>query len=115
MERRGVALAFTDQRDVNAHKIRLAKGVFKRDILDPGLFLLDAAGVAEIHLLLNRLYVFVILIRRVVAKNVHVEAGALLNHRESYAAGANNRDGLPGNFVPEERQKRVPESPLLIA
>ena len=56
-----------------------------------------------------------ILIGRVVAQDVHVEAGALLDQRQPDAPGANHGDGLARNLVAEKRQVGMPETPLLFA
>ncbi len=56
-----------------------------------------------------------ILIRRVIAKDVHVESGAFLNHRKANAASADDGDCLAGDLVAEEWQERVPRRPFLFA
>jgi hypothetical protein len=56
----------------------------------------------------------VILVGRIEAENVHVEAGTLFDHRLPDAAGANDSDGFTCHFVAEERQVGVPVSPLIV-
>ena len=65
------------------------------------------------HHLLNRADVLVILICRVKAEHVHVEAGAFLDHGEADTPGANDGDGFSGHFVAEKGQVGVPISPLI--
>src|SRR5881394_4088312 len=97
-----VALVLAYQRHVHADEIRLAQRVVERHVLDLGFFLLNAARVAKIYRLLNRVYVFTILISRVVAEDIHVESSALLDHGQADTAGADNRDGFAGNFIAQE-------------
>src|SRR4051794_25994928 len=54
------------------------------------------------------------MIRRVVAQDVHVETGALLNHCQSNSPGANNRDRLASHLIAEEWKKWVPGWPFLL-
>ena len=56
-----------------------------------------------------------ILIRRVVAKDVHVESGTFLDHRQADAARADDGDGFARDLVAKERQERMPRRPLLFA
>ena len=112
---RRLALAFAQQRYVHADEVSVAQRFFKRHVLDPVLLFRDAARVAQVHRFLNRLHVFVILVGRVVAQHVHVEAGALLDHGQADASGADDRDGFAGDFVSEKRQIRMPVSPLVFA
>ena len=70
--------------------------------------------MAQVHQLLDGGDVLVIVIGRVVAQHVHVEAPALLNHRQSDASGANDGDGLACDLVAKEGEKRVPRWPLLL-
>src|SRR5437773_7045563 len=109
-----VALALSYQRYVHADEIRLTQCLFQRDILDPGLLFLNAAGVPQIHTLLNCVYILVVLIGRVVAENIHVETGAFLDHGESNPTRADNRDSLARDFIAKEWQIGVPESPLVV-
>ena len=48
-------------------------------------------------------------------ENVHVEADALLDHSETNAPGANDSDGLSGDFVSQEWKIGMPCTPLLVA
>ena len=93
---------------MNAHVISAAKCLLEFYVLDPALLLLDSLGVAQVHQLLDGGDVLVIVIGRVVAQHVHVEARALLNHRQSDASGANDGDGLACDLVAKEGEKRVP-------
>src|SRR5579859_2229081 len=115
MEGRRRAFAFPNQRNVNADEIRPAQRLFKRDVLDPGLLLLNAARMAQVHRLLNALDELVVLVRRVVAQDVHVESGALLDHRQADAPSPDDRKRLSGDLVPEEGKIRMPESPVVLA
>src|SRR5262249_2265161 len=76
---------------------------------------LNAARVAQIHQFLNGFEVVVILIRRIVAEDVHVEAGALLDHGQPDASGADDRYCLAGDFVAEKWEIRMPEAPRVLA
>ena len=100
---------------MHADEIGFAQSVFEAYILDPVLIFGNAASVAQVHGLLYGLDVVVILIGRVVAEHVHVEAGAFLDHRQADAPGADDGDGLACNFVAEKGQIRVPVSPLIVA
>ena len=75
-----VGFAFAQQRHVDAHVIGAAQRFFDLDIFDPRFVFLDSTRVPQIHRLLDRGDVFVVLIRRIVTKNVHVEPGAFLDH-----------------------------------
>jgi hypothetical protein len=56
-----------------------------------------------------------VLIRRVIAKNIHIESGAFLDHRQPNAPSANDRNRLTCNFIAQKRQIRMPESPLVFS
>ena len=112
---RSCALARTQQRHVHADKVGFAQSVFKRNILDPISFFRNTARVPQIHLFLNGFDVVVILVGRVVAQHVHIEAGAFLDHGQSDTSRADDRDRFPGDFVPQKRQVRMPVSPLVLA
>ena len=71
--------------------------------------------VAKIHGLLDGPHIIVILVCRVVAQNVHVEAGTFLDHRQADAASADDCDRLAGDLVSEKRKIRVPGPPFLLA
>ena len=77
---------------MDAHVIGPTQRVFDIDIFDPRLVFLDSARVSQIHRLLNRGHVFMVLIRRVVTKNVHVEARALLDQRQPDPSCADDRN-----------------------
>src|SRR6266700_5251736 len=94
-----VALALSNERYVHADEIRLTQCFFQRDILDPSLLFLNAAGLPKVHSFLNCIYILVVLISGVVAENIHVESGTLFDHRQPDAARADDRDGLAGHFV----------------
>ena len=76
---------------------------------------MNASRIAQVHRLLNGFYVFVILVCRVIAQDVHVKTGTFLDHRKTNAAGADNRDGFASYFVAEEGEIWVPESPFVLA
>src|SRR5437762_1421255 len=84
-------------------------------VFDPGLLVLNAARVAQVHQILNGGDELLVLIRRVVAKHIHVEPRTFLNHRQADAAGADDGDGFARNFIAEERQERMPRRPFLFA
>ena len=56
-----------------------------------------------------------VLVRRVVAEDIHIEAGALLDQRQADSSGADHRDGLAGYLVTEERKIGMPRAPLVFA
>src|SRR5579884_3423548 len=56
-----------------------------------------------------------VLVRRVVAQDVHVETCALFYERQTDAAGADDRDGLTGDLVAEKWEIRVPRTPVVFA
>src|SRR6266496_605728 len=107
-----VALALSYQRYVHADEIRLTQCFFQRGILDPGLLFLNAAGLPKVHSFLYRVYILVVLISRIVAKNIHIESSTFLDHGQADTAGADNRDGFAGDFIAQEGQIRMPEAPI---
>ena len=56
-----------------------------------------------------------ILIRRIIAKNVHVKTRTLLNHRKADPPGSNHGDGFARDFIAKERQEWMPRRPPLFA
>src|SRR5579872_2209236 len=100
---------------MHADEICVAQRVLEFDIFDPGFIAGYSARVAEVHSFLSGFDVFVILVGHVIAQNVHIESGALFNQRQTNAPGADDRDGLSGNFVAEKRQVWMPISPLVFA
>src|SRR5215470_5581669 len=100
---------------MHADEVSAGEGFVQRYVLDPCFFAADSAGMTQIVRFLNTLDVFAVLVGRIVAENVHVEAGALLDHRQPDSAGADDGNGLSGNFVAKEWQVRMPESPLVLA
>ena len=110
-----VALSFAEQGHVNADEIGVLQRIFKRNILDKCFLFSDAARQTQVFHFLDGFDVIVILVGRVVAQDVHVEAVALFNHGEADAAGADNSNRLAGNFVSEERQIRMPIAPFVFA
>src|SRR5260370_792792 len=115
MVSRRLALSLPEQGDVHADKIRLSQRFFERYVLDPGLLFLDAARMAQVHRLLNRVYIFMVLISRVVTENIHVKPSTLFDHRQANAARADDRDRLASCFVPQKRQIGMPEAPPVFA
>ena len=85
---------------MHTHKIRSSQRLFKRHIFDPRLFFCKPAGVAEIVHLLHRLHERMILIRRVIAQNIHIEPNALLDESQPDAPRPDHRHSLPGNLIP---------------
>ena len=100
---------------MNADVVRVFERFIEGNILDEGLFFRHAAGIAQVFDFLDGLDVLVILIGGVVAKHVHVEAGALLDHGQANAAGADDGDRLAGDFVAQKRQVGMPIVPLVAA
>ena len=109
------AFSRTQQRHMYADEVSFAEGIFEPCVLDPVLFPRDAARMAQIHVLLNSSDVIVVLISRVVAQHVHVEAGAFLDDGQPDASRADDRDGLARYLVAQKRQVRMPISPLVVA
>src|SRR5580698_3146437 len=109
------ALALTKQWHVYADEISITQCLFESHVLDPALFLRYTARMAQVHNLLNCFHVVVILINRVVAQDVHVEAATLLDHSQADSSRADDRDGLSGYFIAKERKVRMPLSPLVVA
>src|SRR5437588_5705278 len=56
-----------------------------------------------------------VLVGRIVAEDVHVEAGALLDHCQANASGSDDRYGLAGDLVAEKWQVGMPVVPLVFA
>ncbi len=83
--------------------------------MDLCLLALNAMLLAKVHEALNGVDVLVILVRGIVAADVHVEGGTFLDHRQADASGTDHGDRLAGDFVAQERQIGMPESPLLVA
>src|SRR5947207_12431039 len=110
-----VGLPFPQERHMQSHVISSAQSILEFYILDPSLLLLNAVCVPEIHQLLDRRDELVILINRVVTKDIHIEPGAFLDHRQTDAAGADNRDGFARDLIAKEWQKRMPRGPFLVA
>src|SRR5215468_9205816 len=95
--------------------IGISQRVLELDILDPGLLFLNTPRMAQVHQLLNPLDKFVILIRRVIAKNIHVESGTFFDHRQADAPRSNDGDGFARNLVAEKWQEWMPRRPFLFA
>ena len=55
------------------------------------------------------------MISRIIAEDIHVEAGALLDHGQPNPSRADNRDRLTGYLITQERKKRMPRWPPLLA
>src|SRR5581483_11801313 len=99
----------------HAHKVRSPQGLFESHVPDPGPVLHQPPGVPKIMNLLHGLDESIILIRRVVAQNIHVEPDTLLNEGLPDTAGPNYRHGLSGDLIPEKGQVRMPEAPLVLS
>ena len=100
---------------MQSHVISSAQSILEFYILDPSLLLLNAVCVPEIHQLLDRRDELVILINRVVTRDIHIEPGAFLDDRQTDAASADNRDGFARDLIAKEWQKRMPRRPFLFA
>src|SRR5438552_4616054 len=98
---------------MNTHVVSATQRFLELHVLDPGFLFLGPLCVAQIHQLLNGSDVLVVVIRRVIAKNIHVKTRALLDHGQADAAGADDRDRLVRDFVAEEWQEWMPRRPLL--
>src|SRR5207249_5091523 len=81
---------------------------------DPDLLFGNPARVPQIHGLLDRADELMILIRRIVAKHIHIGPGTLLDHRQPDAPRPDDRDRLPRNFITQKRQIRMPIAPLVL-
>ena len=103
-----VRLAFTQQRHVNRHVIGVAQCLFELDVFDPSPLLLDSARLAQVHHFLDSGDELVVVIRRIVTKNIHVESRAFLDHCQTDASGADDGNSFTGDFVAKERQKGMP-------
>ena len=93
---------------MNGDVISAAQRLLEFHIFDPGLLLLNPERVAQVHHVLDGGDKLVVVVRRIVAKNVHVESGAFLDHRQTNTACADDGDGLAGDLVAEERQEWMP-------
>src|SRR5215472_8311236 len=94
-------------------EIRATERLFQLGVANPAFLVANAAGVAEILYLLDRLHVIMILIGRVVAQDVHVESSALFDHRQTDSPRADDRNCLASDFIAQKRQIRMPETPLV--
>src|SRR5437764_11473596 len=94
-----VGLALAQQWHVNAYVIGAAHRFFESYVFDGSLFLLNAAGVAQVHQLLNGGDILLVMKSRVVAKDVHFEPRTFLYHGQADAARADDRDGFSGDLV----------------
>ena len=79
---------------MHADEIGFGECGFKPHVLDLRFIFLNAALTSEIHQGLNSSNVFVVLVRRVVAQDVHVHSGALLDHRQADSPGADDCNRL---------------------
>src|SRR6202035_1423159 len=98
---------------MHADEVSVAQRLAEVDIFDPVFVVRYSARVAQVHGFLDGFDEFVILISRVVAQNVHIEAGALFDQRQPDASRADDGDRFAGNFIAEEWQVRMPVSPLV--
>ena len=115
MKGRLVRFAFTQKRHVDAHVICAAERLLELDISDRRFLLLDSARVTQIHQLLDSSNIAVVMISRVIAKNIHVEARAFLDHGQPDSSRADDGDRLARHLVAEKRQERMPRRPGLFA
>src|SRR5579864_1476220 len=67
--------------------------------------------MSQTHDLLYGCNKFTILALWIVAQNVHIEAGALPDHRLADAAGPDYSHGFAADLVSQKRQKRMPPAP----
>src|SRR5580704_14286336 len=100
---------------MHADEIGFAQSLFESYILDPVLLPRNATRVSQVHVLLDGVYVIVVLIGRVVAQHVHVEAGALLDHSQPNASRADDGDGFARDFVSQKWKVGMRISPLIVA
>src|SRR5689334_20061237 len=56
-----------------------------------------------------------VLVCRVVAQDVHIHAGALLDHGQADPAGANDGHSLPSDFISQKGKERMPCTPTFFA
>src|SRR5579871_2617747 len=98
---------------MDAHIVRLLQRLFEGHILDPGFLAHEPVRMPQRINLLDRSYKRLVLVRRVIAQRVHVEADTLLDERQSNPASANDLDGLASHFVAQKRQVWMPESQLV--
>src|SRR5258708_1737242 len=108
------ALAFSNQWNVDTDEIRSSESRVEVDVLDPGLFFGQAPGKREIFDLLHALHEVLVFEDGVVAEDVHIESGTFPDHRLADSSCSNNSNGLSRDFVSEERQVRVPKTPLML-
>src|SRR5215813_2227772 len=104
-----------NQRHMNAHVISAAESLFEAHVLYGRALLLQVLFVPKIHQFLYSLHEAVILIGGIEAPNVHVEAGALADHRLPDASGADYGDRLPCHFVSQKWQKWMPRTPQVLS
>src|SRR5437588_1455875 len=109
------AFALADERHMHAYKIALVQRLGKTTVTDAGLVPLQPMLLAKIHQELHPLNELVIVISRIVADHVHVEAGAFANHRLADASGADDGNRLAAYFIAQKWQKWMPRAPALLA
>src|SRR5581483_7262829 len=100
---------------MHAYKVRLPDRLFEANVFDPRRLALKPALEAQVHQLLNSGHKFAVLLARAIAQDVHVEPRALLDERLPNSTRANHGNRFARNFVAEERQVRMPKSPLVVA
>src|SRR6516165_8241344 len=115
MQRGRRSLARTDEWNMHADVVSLLQRFFQRHVLNSRLILLQRALMAKIHELLDCLYELLILVCRVIAQDVHVEARAFFDHRLADATCPYDRDVLASDLISKKGQKRVPGSPAFFA
>src|SRR5436309_14201888 len=65
--------------------------------------------------LLDRLYIFMVLICRVIAEHVHVEPDTFLDECQSDSPSSNDRVSFAGDLIAQKWQIGMPESPLVLS
>src|SRR5919197_6442310 len=100
-----IALAWTDQRHMDGDVIGVAQSFLQAGVFDPGFLGIETMLVTQVFDLLDGLHELRVLKYRVIAKNIHIEANALLDDRLTDAAGTDHGDGLAGNLIAKKRQE----------
>src|SRR5690348_6001968 len=113
--RRSSSFVVPEQGNGDADEIASGQCLFKTHVLNQRFLLLNAKLMAQVHNPLNGSNVAVILKRGVVAQDVHLHSGALLDQSKSYSTCANDRHRLASHLVPQKGKKWMPCSPTTLA